>query len=128
MGGLLGRVIDAAGRPLAMPTGHDDFSERAHRDAADVPADARAHRDLLRAAMEAEGFTGISSEWWHYDAPGWDFAGLLFASVWTLDPGHIGFRLSRRLGERDWQDLLDLMANYRSLHQAAQTTGQVLWP
>lgn len=55
-------------------------------------------------------------------------AGLLFASVWTLDPGHTGFRLWRRLGERDWQDLLDLMANYRALHRTAQASGQALWP
>ena len=27
---------------------------------------------LSRAAMEAEGFTGISTEWWHYDAPHWE--------------------------------------------------------
>ena len=35
-------------------------------------------------------------------------AGLLFASVWTLDPGHAGHRLWRLLDARDWQDLLDL--------------------
>jgi ParB family protein of integrating conjugative element (PFGI_1 class) len=54
-------------------------------------------------------------------------AGLLFAGVWTLDPGHMGFRLWRCLGERDWQDLLDLMANYRALHQVAEVSGQALW-
>lgn len=54
-------------------------------------------------------------------------AGLLFSSVWTLDPGHIGYRLWRRLGERDWQDLRDLMANYRALYQAADTAGIGLW-
>jgi ParB family protein of integrating conjugative element (PFGI_1 class) len=55
-------------------------------------------------------------------------AGLLFASVWTLDPGHTGFRLWRRLGERDWQDLLDLMSNYRAIYRTGQATGQALWP
>lgn len=54
-------------------------------------------------------------------------AGLLFASVWTLDPGHIGHRLWRRVDERDWQDLLGLMDAYRSLHKIAATKQQTLW-
>jgi hypothetical protein len=54
-------------------------------------------------------------------------AGLLFASVWTLDPGHAGFRLWRLLDARDWQDLLDLMATYRALHQVADATRTPLW-
>lgn len=54
-------------------------------------------------------------------------AGLLFSSVWTLDPGHTGYRLWRRLGERDWQDLRDLMANYRALYRTADATGVRLW-
>ena len=55
-------------------------------------------------------------------------AGLLFSSVWTLDPGHMGFRLWCRLDERDWRDLLDLMETYRALHQAAAASGDPLWP
>ena len=54
-------------------------------------------------------------------------AGLLFASVWTLDPGHLGFRLWRLLDARDWQDLLDLMATYRALHQVAESSHTELW-
>ncbi len=55
-------------------------------------------------------------------------AGLLFSSVWTLDPGHMGFRLWRRLDERDWRDLVDLMETYRALHQTAAASGYPLWP
>jgi hypothetical protein len=55
-------------------------------------------------------------------------AGLLFSSVWTLDPGHMGFRLWRRLDERDWRDLVDLMETYRALHQAAEALENPLWP
>jgi hypothetical protein len=54
-------------------------------------------------------------------------AGLLFASVWTLDPGHAGYRLWRRLDERDWQDLLGLMEAYRALHRTAAAGGPPLW-
>jgi hypothetical protein len=54
-------------------------------------------------------------------------AGLLFASIWTLDPGHAGYRLWRRLDEHDWQDLLGLMEAYRTLHRVAEDHGQPLW-
>ena len=54
-------------------------------------------------------------------------AGLLFSSVWTLDPGHMGFRLWRRLDARSWKDLVDLMETYRALHQAAKNAGEALW-
>ena len=54
-------------------------------------------------------------------------AGLLFSSVWTLDPGHTGFRLWRRLDERDWQDLLGLMTTYRELYRVAKERGEMLW-
>ena len=59
------------GRPLAMPSGFDDFSERAHRDAANVKPAARANAARLESAMTAEGFQPLPSEWWHFDAPGW---------------------------------------------------------
>ncbi|MCP5409989.1 MAG: ParB N-terminal domain-containing protein [Chromatiaceae bacterium] len=54
-------------------------------------------------------------------------AGLLFSSVWTLDPGHMGYRLWRRLDERDWRDLIDLMETYRGLHHLAKASGEPLW-
>ena len=54
-------------------------------------------------------------------------AGLLFTSIWTLDPGHAGYRLWRRLDERDWQDLLGLMDAYRALHHIAAAANQNLW-
>ncbi len=54
-------------------------------------------------------------------------ASLLFASVWTLDPGHMGYRLWRRLDERNWNDLVGLMDAYRALHRAAAASQQQLW-
>ena len=64
-------LVDATGRPLEMPTGFDDFSERAHRGAANVKPAARANAARLESAMTAEGFQPLPSEWWHFDAPGW---------------------------------------------------------
>jgi len=54
-------------------------------------------------------------------------AGLLFAGVWTLDPGHTGYRLWRCLDDRDWQDLLGLMDAYRTLHRTAAAKDESLW-
>ena len=54
-------------------------------------------------------------------------AGLLFESVWTLDPGHAGYRLWRNLDDQDWEDLLALMDTYRAMHRAAHDSGADLW-
>ena len=54
-------------------------------------------------------------------------AGLLFDSVWTLDPGQMGHQLWRQLNDDDWQDLLQLMNIYRQLHRCAVDSGQPLW-
>ena len=61
----------ASGREVEMPSGYDEMTERADPEYGGGSADARARRDLLRAAMEAEGFTVYSSEWWHYDYKDW---------------------------------------------------------
>ncbi|MDX2477224.1 MAG: ParB N-terminal domain-containing protein [Gammaproteobacteria bacterium] len=54
-------------------------------------------------------------------------AGLLFNSVWTLDPGHTGNKLWRCLGEQDWSDMLNLMDTYRRIHHLADNTDIRLW-
>ena len=59
------------GREVEMPSGYDEMTERAHSDYQGGTAEARARRDLLRAAMEAEGFAVYAPEWWHYDYKGW---------------------------------------------------------
>jgi len=32
---------------------------------------ARANAARLESAMTAEGFQPLPTEWWHFDAPGW---------------------------------------------------------
>jgi D-alanyl-D-alanine dipeptidase len=60
-----------SGEPLPMPSGYDEMSERAHPDYAGGSAEERANRERLRAAMEAEGFTVYTFEWWHFDYKDW---------------------------------------------------------
>jgi D-alanyl-D-alanine dipeptidase len=61
----------ATGKEVPMPSRYDEFTERAHPDYAGGSAERRAARDLLRRAMEAEGFTVYELEWWHFDCAGW---------------------------------------------------------
>lgn len=60
-------LVDSDGKELAMPSGYDEFSERAHRDYTGGSKAALKNREILQKAMEHEGFRGITTEWWHFD-------------------------------------------------------------
>lgn len=55
------------GEELIMPSGFDDFSEKAGRDESKMSAEVLKNYQLLDAAMTRYGFIGLASEWWHYD-------------------------------------------------------------
>jgi zinc D-Ala-D-Ala dipeptidase len=59
------------GKELEMPTGFDDFSEKAWNDYAGASSEAIKNRTLLRNVMIKYGFTGIATEWWHFDYKNW---------------------------------------------------------
>lgn len=59
------------GRAVRMPSGYDEFSERAFPAYTGGTEPERARRDLLRRYLEAEGFAVNESEWWHFDFKGW---------------------------------------------------------
>lgn len=59
------------GRPVDMVSGYDEFSERAFPGYPGGTSRQRWLRDLLRAAMEAEGFNVYRYEWWHFDYGDW---------------------------------------------------------
>jgi len=63
------------GRLIDMPSGFDEFTERASPNYTGGTETERANRDLLRRLMEAEGFTVNVNEWWHFDYQNWqDYA------------------------------------------------------
>lgn len=64
-------LVDAKGRELPMPTGYDDFSDKAHRNSLAASAEARRNSQALERAMQAQGFDPLPTEWWHFDGPGW---------------------------------------------------------
>jgi len=56
---------------VSMPSEFDDFSERASPEYAGGTPQQRERRDLLRTAMEREGFSVEPNEWWHFNYSGW---------------------------------------------------------
>jgi zinc D-Ala-D-Ala dipeptidase len=64
------------GLEVKMPSEYDEMTERAHINYACATPEARRLRDLLRAAMEAEGFAVYEPEWWHYDYKDWKEYGI----------------------------------------------------
>jgi D-alanyl-D-alanine dipeptidase len=59
------------GEPVEMTGLYDEMSPRSFPDYAGGTTLERWHRDLLRWAMESEGFTVFESEWWHFDYKDW---------------------------------------------------------
>lgn len=77
-------LVDRNGRELEMPTGFDDFTERAHRNYKGASAQARKNSKLLEDAMKKYGFIPLPTEWWHFDAPGWDKFAILDVSFGAI--------------------------------------------
>ncbi len=59
------------GRPIEMPGLYDEMSPRSYPTFPGGTSLQRWHRDLLRRAMESEGFTVNEAEWWHFDYKDW---------------------------------------------------------
>jgi D-alanyl-D-alanine dipeptidase len=60
------------GKFIDMPSGFDEFTERASPNYTGGTEKERANRDLLRSLMEAEGFSVNPNEWWHFDYKDWE--------------------------------------------------------
>ena len=59
------------GQVVEMPGAYDEMTERSHINFTGGTDQQRRLRDMLRAAMEAEGFAVYEPEWWHYDYKDW---------------------------------------------------------
>ncbi len=79
-GRSLGRVYCAVdltlydlqtGKTVEMPGFYDEMSPRSFPNFPGGTSLQRWHRDLLRRAMESEGFTVNKDEWWHFDYKDW---------------------------------------------------------
>jgi zinc D-Ala-D-Ala dipeptidase len=73
------------GQEVEMPSGYDEFSERAYPAYKGGTAEQRRMREVLRRAMEAEGFRVNEYEWWHFDYQDWPRYPILNVSFAELD-------------------------------------------
>jgi zinc D-Ala-D-Ala dipeptidase len=61
----------STGKEVPMTGVYDEMSERSYPTYTGGTPEQRVHRDLLRAAMEKQGFTVYEAEWWHFDYKDW---------------------------------------------------------
>jgi D-alanyl-D-alanine dipeptidase len=61
----------ATGHEVEMPSAYDETSARSSPNYKGGTAEQRARRDLLRDAMENEGFEIEPNEWWHFNHDDW---------------------------------------------------------
>jgi len=61
----------ATGAPIRMTGGYDEMTDRSFPLYPGGTSLQRWHRDLLRHALEAQGFTVYEAEWWHFDYKDW---------------------------------------------------------
>lgn len=60
------------GKSVEMVGLYDEMTERSFPHYPGGTSEQRWNRDLLRSAMEAEGFSVYEYEWWHFDFNGWE--------------------------------------------------------
>lgn len=59
------------GKPVEMVSTYDESTDRAYAEYPGGTSLQRWYRELLRQAMEAQGFTVNPQEWWHFDYEDW---------------------------------------------------------
>ena len=59
------------GKPVEMVSTYDETTDRAYPNYPGGTSLQRWHRELLRNAMEADGFKVFEAEWWHFDYKDW---------------------------------------------------------
>jgi len=67
----LSMVDLATGKEADMGGAYDEMSKRSYVTYEEGPKEALKRRDLLRSAMENEGFFVYPWEWWHFDWKDW---------------------------------------------------------
>lgn len=72
------------GKAVEMPGLYDEMSERSYPDYPGGTSLARWHREVLRAAMESQGFEVYAVEWWHFDFKDWEQYGIGTATFESL--------------------------------------------
>lgn len=74
------------GKAADMGSGYDEFSTRSYATWEGGTKEQLDRRDLLRGAMEREGFFVYPWEWWHFDFKDWHDYPLLDVPFEALEP------------------------------------------
>ena len=72
------------GKPVEMVSTYDETTDRAYPNYPGGTSLQRWHRELLRRAMESEGFTVYEAEWWHFDYRDWQKYPIMNARFETI--------------------------------------------
>jgi CubicO group peptidase (beta-lactamase class C family)/D-alanyl-D-alanine dipeptidase len=75
------------GKPVEMTGVYDEMSERSYPFYPGGTSIEHWHRDILRHAMESEGFTVYEFEWWHFDYKDWQHYPILNITFEQLQQG-----------------------------------------
>jgi CubicO group peptidase (beta-lactamase class C family)/D-alanyl-D-alanine dipeptidase len=75
----------ATGETIEMVGLYDEFSQRSYPHYPGGTSLQRWHRELLRNAMEADGFAVYEYEWWHFDFGDWENYRILTDTFEALD-------------------------------------------
>lgn len=62
-------LVDKNGKEIDMPTGFDNFTEKAHSGYSNLPQNEINNRKLLKTGMTAQSFAQSTLEWWHFYMP-----------------------------------------------------------
>lgn len=76
-------LVNSCGEELDMGSEFDHLGRKSHHDHLDHSVDVLARRKMLKEAMEAEGFSSIRTEWWHYNYYKVDYPLSYF--IWECD-------------------------------------------
>lgn len=60
-------LVDKDGKEVDMPSGYDEFTDRARINYTGCTELQKENRELLARVMVKHGFKRISNEWWHFD-------------------------------------------------------------
>lgn len=65
-------LVDEEGRELNMPTGFDEFTNRASQNYIGMSEEQKKNLECLREIMKKNGFIPVKNEWWHFTDSDWE--------------------------------------------------------
>jgi D-alanyl-D-alanine dipeptidase len=79
-----------SGKEVEMPSLYDEMTDRAYPNYSGGTDGQRRAREVLREAMESEGFAVYEFEWWHFDYKDWKLYPILDISFDQIKPAPSG--------------------------------------